>query len=224
MIDDKQMKRRDCDFLFSGNTMACKWIDYRSVLVLSSSLEGMSEILSVQRREKDSKTKYFVSCPNVIKFYNSGMGEVDRMDQRTAACCLDRKSSVRFYVGIFYDLMDIASKQTFVLMKASWKRLDQDEYIRLTHSSSENVFKTSSSRPTYSSWSYGFRTSSRRFQDVFNTSSRRLQDIFKTSSRRFQDLLSSLTLLGNTISRRLPGVFKAFLRRTAKTIIYRRFA
>ena len=29
MIDDKQMKRGDCEFLFSGNTMACNWIDNR---------------------------------------------------------------------------------------------------------------------------------------------------------------------------------------------------
>ena len=34
MIDDKQMKRGDCEFLFSGNTMACKWMDNRSVLLL----------------------------------------------------------------------------------------------------------------------------------------------------------------------------------------------
>ena len=32
MIDDKQMKRRDCEFLFPGNTMACKWMDNRSVM------------------------------------------------------------------------------------------------------------------------------------------------------------------------------------------------
>ena len=40
MIDDKQMKRGDCEFLFSGNTMACKWMDNWSVLLLSSALEG----------------------------------------------------------------------------------------------------------------------------------------------------------------------------------------
>ena len=43
-------------------------------------------------------------------------------------------------------------------------------------SSSEDVFKTPWSRPIYSSWSYVFRTSSRRFQDVFKTSSRRFQN------------------------------------------------
>ena len=33
MIDDKQMKRRDCEFLFSGNTMDYKWMDNQSVLL-----------------------------------------------------------------------------------------------------------------------------------------------------------------------------------------------
>ena len=56
MIDDKHMKRGDCEFLFSGNTMVCNWMDIRSVLLLSSALEGMNDILSVQSREKGSKT------------------------------------------------------------------------------------------------------------------------------------------------------------------------
>ena len=85
------------------------------------------------------------------------------------------------------------------------RRLHQDKYIRLNHSSSEDVliktnifvlaiclqdvFKTSSRCLT--------KTSSRRFQDdfkascknVFQTSSRRFEDLFKTSSRHLQDVL-----------------------------------
>ena len=75
------------------------------------------------------------------------------------------------------------------VFKTSSRRLDQDEYIRLSHSSSEDVFKTSWSRPIYSSWSYVFKTSSRRFQDVFKTPSRRFEDVFKMSSRHLQDVL-----------------------------------
>ena len=63
MIGDKQIRRGDCEFLFSGNTMACKWIDDRSVLLLSSTLGGMNDILSVQRRENGSKTKSSIPCP-----------------------------------------------------------------------------------------------------------------------------------------------------------------
>ena len=86
------------------------------------------------------------------------------------------------------------------------RRLHQDKYIRLSHTSSEDVFKMSWSRPKYLSWLYVFKTSSRRFQDffkvfktsykgVFKTSSRRLifktscQDVFKTASKGFQDVL-----------------------------------
>ena len=67
MISDKQMKRGGSEFLFSGNTMACKWIDNWSVLLSSSGTRGINDILSVQRREKDSMTKFSVPCPKVFK-------------------------------------------------------------------------------------------------------------------------------------------------------------
>ena len=78
--------------------MICKWMDNRSVLFLLSPLEGMNDILSVQRREKSSKINSLVPCPKVVKLCNSGMGGVDLMDQCTAVYRLDRKSSVRFYL------------------------------------------------------------------------------------------------------------------------------
>ena len=115
MIDDKWMKRGDCKFLFSGNTMACKWMDNRSVLLLSSALEGMNDILSVQRKEKGSKTKSSVPWPKVVKLYNSSMCGVDLMNQRTAAYRLDRKSSIRFYLRIFFDLMDIPCVNSYLI-------------------------------------------------------------------------------------------------------------
>ena len=101
MIDGKQMKMGDCEFLFSGNTMACKWMDNRSVLLLASAIKGMNDILSVQKREKGSKTKSSVPCPEVLKLYNTGMGGVDLMDQRTTAYRLDRKSPVRDFTSAF---------------------------------------------------------------------------------------------------------------------------
>ena len=47
--------------------------------------------------------------------YNQGMGGVDLIDQRTAAYHLDRKSRVRFYLRIFFDLMDVACVNRFVV-------------------------------------------------------------------------------------------------------------
>ena len=97
--------------------MVYKWMDNRSVQLLSSALEGINDILSVQRREKDSKTKSSVPYPKVVKFYNSGMGGVDLMDLHTAAYCLDRKSYVRLYLHIFFDLMDIACVNSYLIYK-----------------------------------------------------------------------------------------------------------
>ena len=77
------------------------------MLLLSSTLKGMNNILSVQRKEKGSSTKSSVPCPKVSKLCNSSMGRVDLMDQLTATYRLDQKSSVKFYLRIFFDLKDI---------------------------------------------------------------------------------------------------------------------
>ena len=98
------------------------------------------------------------------------------------------------------------------------RRLHQDEHVCLSLTSSkrlqdvlvkanifvlairlQDVFKTSWSRPIYSSWLYFFKTSSRHFQDAFKTfsrrlvksSSRRFEKVFKRSSRHLQDVSSS---------------------------------
>ena len=72
------------------------------------------------------------------------------------------------------------------------------------------VFKTSGSRPIYSSWSYAFKTSLRRFQDVFKTS---CLDPFKTPSRRLQDVLQKclqdmFETSSDVSQKRLQDIFK----------------
>ena len=118
----------------------------------------------------------------------------------------------------------VSSQQTFVLMKTSWRRLEDVFHIHLQ--------KTSWSRRTYSLYSYVFRrrldqdqyirlghTSSRRSHDFFKTSTRRLakmsskrlQDVFKTSSRRLKTscydvFKTSCKNIFKTSSRRLQDV------------------
>ena len=85
------------------------------------------------------------------------------------------------------------------VLKTSWRRLDQEEYVRLSLTSLEDVFKTSS----------------RRFQDILP---RRLQDVLKTSSRRlakissrhFQDISSSSTVFVNMSLRSIQHVSETF--------------
>ena len=49
-----KMKRGDCKFLYSKHEMACKFMDNQSVLLVSTALEGMDDVSSVQRTEKGS--------------------------------------------------------------------------------------------------------------------------------------------------------------------------
>ena len=132
-------------------------------------------------------------------------------------------------------LSSSSSKDVF---KTSSRSLDEDEYILINHTSSDDVFKTCSRRLGQDQYIRLLHTSSRRFQNdfkascknVFNTSSRRLQDVFKTSSRRLantswrhlQDVLKTYHQVKLFLLTSLWEVFNMFVRRTAKTVVYRR--
>ena len=129
------------------------------------------------------------------------------------------------------------SQQTFAFMKTSWRslenvfrlrlqkissrRLDQDEYIHLNDTPSEDVFKTFSRR--LDQYICLGHTSSWRVQYVFKTlakaSSRHLQDVLKTYSRHLQDFLpsyieeffkTSSRRIAKISSRHLHDVFKMY--------------
>lgn len=116
--DDKSMKRGDIDFHFSDQVTALKWYDNKAVCLLSTNLEESKSVSNVQRRQKGHSAKIAVQCPQVVKQYNSGMGGVDLMDQRCAAYHLDRKSSGgRYYLRLFFYLMDIACVNAHIIFK-----------------------------------------------------------------------------------------------------------
>ena len=101
---------------------------------------------------------------------------------------------------------------TFRSKHSSWWRRLKDvlmtSFVFVFRRRLQDVFKTSWSRPIYSSWLYVFKTTSRR---LAKTSSRHLQDVFKTYHQVKLFLLT-----------RLWEPFNTFLRRSfPKTIIYR---
>ena len=55
MLDDKKMNRGDCELLYSKNVMACKWMDNRYVLLVSTTLEGMDDVCSKERKRISDK-------------------------------------------------------------------------------------------------------------------------------------------------------------------------
>ena len=114
------------------------------------------------------------------------------------------------------------------------RRLDQDEYVRLSPACLEDAIKTPSRRLGQYQYICLGHTSSRRLQDVlqkrlqdiFKTSSRRLQNVFKTSwktsSRHLQDVLKTYHQVKLFLLTRLWEAFNTFLRRYfPETVIYR---
>ena len=94
-----------------------------------------------------------------------------------------------FYSQLSGSLFNHRSQQTFVLMKTSWRRLEDDFRLRFQKTSSrrlqEVLIKTNIFVLVIHLQDV-FKTSC---QDVFKTSSRYLQDVFKTFSRHLQDVL-----------------------------------
>ena len=103
---DKKMKRGDSEYQFSTDVGFSKWMDNWSVVVLFSNIEGMQ---TKSRVYQQSFLDFLI-----IIFYNKGMGRVDLVDQRTAAYHPDRKPSIRFYLRIFFDLMDVAYINSYI--------------------------------------------------------------------------------------------------------------
>ena len=111
----------------------------------------------------------------------------------------------------------MSSRHLQYVFKTSSRRLAKTSSRLLQDifkTSCQDVFKTSSKRlqdvfqKRLQTSSRSFEASSRRLQDLFQ---RYLQDVFKTKHQIKLFLLTSLR-----------DVFNMFLRRTAKTVIYRR--
>ena len=104
---DKEMKRGEHDWLSSNHLSTIKWMDNKSVILLSNYFNP-KETQQIERRVKGSKDKVKVTCPSVIQEYNQFMGAVDLSDQMKVTCEVDRWSKFHFYLHVFFDFLDIA--------------------------------------------------------------------------------------------------------------------
>ena len=112
---DKSFQRGDSEFKTCKNVICVKWMDNRAVTMIGSNVGDSNQILSLLRRQKGASTKSTVPCPILLKHYNHGMGGVNLCDQFTAAYRLDRRSKFRFHLRIFFDLLDVAMVNSFVV-------------------------------------------------------------------------------------------------------------
>ena len=112
---DKNLKRVIAKLKTCTNVICVKWMDSQTVTLIRSNVGNLNQILSVLPCQKGASSKSTVPCPIIVKKYNQSMGGVDLCDQYTAAYHLDRRSKFPFYLRIFFDLMDVAMVNSFII-------------------------------------------------------------------------------------------------------------
>lgn len=111
---DKDMKRGDIFTTSFSGISYVKWMDNKGVHLLTNFVPPM-EKGTVKRRKAGSAEKIDVSCPLTVIKYNKNMGGVDLMDQRKVCYELDRRSTIKYYLRLFFDLFDIAVNNAYVV-------------------------------------------------------------------------------------------------------------
>ena len=104
---DKQLQRGESDIRGKNHLYCLKWMDNRSVHMLSNYLSPATNE-TIKRRTKGSSEKLDITCPTMIKEYNAHMGGVDIMDAKQTSYGLDRRSKSKYYIRPFFDLLSIA--------------------------------------------------------------------------------------------------------------------
>ena len=94
-------------------------------MLLGNNIDDIGSESNMMRRQKGSTTKISVSCPQAIKTYNTYMGGVDLMYQLKSSYQLNRRSKFRFYLRLFFDLLNVAYVNAFI----SNKKLENTELI-----------------------------------------------------------------------------------------------
>lgn len=106
---DKKMKRGDIYSTSFQGISYVKWMDNRAVHLLTNFLSPI-ETTQVKRRQVGSAEKIDVKCPSIVSHYNKSMGGVDLMDQRKVCYKIDRRSKIKYYLRLFFDLFDISNE------------------------------------------------------------------------------------------------------------------
>ncbi|GFW12549.1 piggyBac transposable element-derived protein 2 [Trichonephila clavipes] len=111
---DENMQRGDIHVEGSCGISFVKWMDTKSVHMLtnfiSPELSG-----TVKRRHAGTAEKVNVTCPEVIICYNKHRGGVDLMNQRKACYEVNRKVKIKYYLRLFFYLLDIALNNAYLV-------------------------------------------------------------------------------------------------------------
>ena len=76
-------------------------------VVLLSTIDSCVPKVNVKRRVKGQKKEVTVPCLIIVKVYNQGIKATDVMNQLKVTYEIDRKYPQKFYLCLFFDLIDI---------------------------------------------------------------------------------------------------------------------
>ncbi|KAL4083594.1 hypothetical protein QTP88_028910 [Uroleucon formosanum] len=121
MKKDSLYKPGDIEFAQCDDISICRWKDRGSKPVtVISSMHDASHTEIVHRKNSRGE-KIAISCPSSIADYNRYMGGVDKFDQYMAAYSICQKSR-RWWVKLFYYLLDTSIVNSFLMYKKSCNR------------------------------------------------------------------------------------------------------
>ena len=111
---DKDMARGEINRRKFQGLHLKKWMDTKGIVLLST-IDSCVPTVNVKRRVKGKKEKVTVPCAIIVKAYNQGLKRTNVMDQLKATYEIDRRYPQKFYLHLFFDLIDIEFVNAFIV-------------------------------------------------------------------------------------------------------------
>ncbi|XP_059209229.1 piggyBac transposable element-derived protein 3-like [Centropristis striata] len=106
-----------------------KWSDNKAV-TLASSCAAISPLKEVRRFSREERRRVAVPCPNIVSQYNVHMGGVDLADMMVALYRTPARSH-RWYLGLFWQMADIAINNGWLLYRRDAKSIGVQKHKKL---------------------------------------------------------------------------------------------
>ena len=118
----ERQDRGSMDYRSDSNSaiIIIKWLD-NSVVQLTSNYVGINPLGTIERWVKKDGERKEIPCPQIVKAYNKSMGGVDLADMLIALYRIEVKTK-RWYIKVFWHLVDIAKLNAWILYKSHYKQ------------------------------------------------------------------------------------------------------
>ena len=125
LLPNKDLEKKErgaMDYRVDNNTglIVVKWVDNK-IVELTSNFVGINPTTTVKRWCKKEKKRINVSCPQIVNQYNKSMGGVDLADMLIALYRIPIRTK-RWYLKIFWHLVDIAKVNAWILYKRHYEQ------------------------------------------------------------------------------------------------------